>query len=149
MTTPTVDLPTTEHNKEVIRHLTDAFNSQDKDALLACYADDIVCHYREGTQTLSRAEMWSRVLGMFEAMPDMRGRIVTLLAEGDRVVVRWVFEGTQDGALLGFPPTGRSATWERWFDYRLDDAGQVVEMWWLVDSLSLLEQLGHVELPAG
>lgn len=147
MTTPTVDLPTTERNKAVIRDLTDAFNDKDKDPLLACYADEVLCHYDDGAQTLTRDEMWARILEMFEVMPDMRGRIDSLLAEDDRVVVRWVFEGTQEGALGGFPPTGRTATWERWFDYRLDAAGQVVEMWWLVDSLSLLEQLGHVELP--
>lgn len=141
-----MDTSTTERSRTVIRRLTDAFNDRDKEALLACYGEAIVCHYADGPETLGQNEMWASVLSMYEVMPDMRARIVALIAEDDRIVVRWDFEGTQDGELLGFPPSGRRATWARWFDYRLD-AGQIVEMWWLADSMSLLQQLGHVELP--
>lgn len=147
MSAPTMDKSTTERSKTVIRRLTDAFNDRDKEALLACYGEAIVCHDHTGPETLSREGMWAAVLTMYEVMPDMRARIVALIAEDDHVVVRWDFEGTQEGELLGFPPSGRRATWARWFDYRLDDAGKIVELWWLSDSLSLLQQLGHVELP--
>jgi predicted ester cyclase len=41
------------------------------------------------------------------AFPDQRFTILDLIAEGDRVVMRWQVEGTHAGALGEIPPTGK------------------------------------------
>src|SRR5689334_9765145 len=41
------------------------------------------------------------------AFPDLRFEIADSLAEGDKVAVRYTFVGTQTGALMGLPPSGK------------------------------------------
>ena len=40
------------------------------------------------------------------AFPDWREEIEDIVFEGDRIVVRYVSTGTQDGPFLGRPPSG-------------------------------------------
>jgi steroid delta-isomerase-like uncharacterized protein len=64
-----------------------------------------------------------------------------VIAEGDRVVVRWINTGTHVGAFAGIPPTGRTFTISGIDIYRVTD-GLLCEHWDVVDQLSLLGQLG-------
>ncbi|WP_170198359.1 ester cyclase [Streptomyces chryseus] len=63
-----------------------------------------------------------------------------IIAEGDRVVVRWTISATHSGTFLGIPPTGRSCRFAGIDIFRLDD-GRLVEHWHVVDQLSMLQQL--------
>ena len=47
------------------------------------------------------------VTTMHTAHPDLRFTIEDLVAEGDRVAIRWTLRGTNTGPLLGRPPSGR------------------------------------------
>ncbi|MEU0405995.1 ester cyclase [Streptomyces sp. NPDC006197] len=66
--------------------------------------------------------------------------IEDLIAEGDRVVIRWTNNATHSGTFLGIPPTGRSCRFAGIDIFRLDD-GRLVEHWDVVDQLSMLRQL--------
>ena len=41
------------------------------------------------------------------AFPDFKATVEDILAEGDKVVVRQTWSGTQKGEWMGVPPTGR------------------------------------------
>ncbi len=41
------------------------------------------------------------------AMPDLKVVIEDMIAEGDKVMVRYTLEGTHEGVLFGVPPTGQ------------------------------------------
>ena len=43
----------------------------------------------------------------YSAFPDLSHRIEDVVAEGDRVVVRFALCGTHTGNFMGIPPTGR------------------------------------------
>lgn len=47
----------------------------------------------------------SVVLHMREGFSDARWKIEDMVAEDNRVAVRWTFTGTHDGAFLGLNPT--------------------------------------------
>lgn len=79
-----------------------------------------------------------------ETFPDVRYVIEDLVAEGDRVVVRWTASGTQEGAFGPIPPTHRTVSWSGVHIFRIRD-GRFVEYWVESDSLGRLRQLG-VEL---
>lgn len=64
-----------------------------------------------------------------------------VIAEDDRVVVRWTNSGTHVGEFLGIPATGRSFTICGIDIYRID-GGRLDEHWHVVDQLSMLGQLG-------
>ena len=64
-----------------------------------------------------------------------------VVAEDDRVVVRWTQEGTHVGEFTGVPPTGRAFTIGGIDIYRVED-GLLHEHWHQLDQLSMLGQLG-------
>ncbi len=75
------------------------------------------------------------------AFPDVRITVDDVIAEGDRVVLRWHCEGTHRGELEGLAPTGAHGSVtgisiDRWED------GKVVESWSEWDNLGLARQLG-------
>ena len=79
---------------------------------------------------------------------DPRFTIEDLIAEGDKVVVRWTNSGTNVGEFLGMPPTGKSFTIAGIDIHRLQD-GKMAEHWHVVDNFSMLLQLGLIPPPGG
>jgi predicted ester cyclase len=81
-------------------------------------------------------------VGMYrQAMPDFHVELKNLLADGDMVLAWFSQSGTQKGALMGVPPTGKKATWGQIIIARFA-AGQIVESWSNEDVLGLMQQLG-------
>lgn len=75
------------------------------------------------------------------AMPDARYEIDDLIAENDKVVVRWRLLGTHQGEYLGMLPTGKTITLKGIAIYRLD-GGKLVERWVVTDLHGLLKEIG-------
>jgi predicted ester cyclase len=74
---------------------------------------------------------------------DWRMTIDEMIAEGDRVMVRWTFHGTQRGEYMGLPPTHRPATYSGINIFRID-GGKIAEVWDIYDRLWLWQQLGAI-----
>ena len=66
-----------------------------------------------------------------------------MIAEGDKVIARFTVSGTQPGAFLGIPSTGKHATITDIEIVRIAN-GKFVEIWVQPDFLGLLQQLGVV-----
>ncbi len=73
--------------------------------------------------------------------PDQHIALDDIIGEGDKVVVRSTFSGTQTGNLMGFPPTGKHCTQAQISIFRLA-AGKVTEYWFNADDLGMMRQLG-------
>ena len=93
-----------------------------------------------------------------DGLKDRVGAIVTgldptftiedVVAEDDRVVVRWTNSGTHVETFLGIPATGRSFSIPGIDVFRLD-GGRLAEHWHVVDQLGQMVQLGLIPAPAG
>ena len=70
-----------------------------------------------------------------------------VVAEGDRVVVRWTNSARHVGDFLGIPPTGRSCAIAGIDIYRLENE-RLAEHWHVIDQLAMLQQLGLLSSPA-
>lgn len=94
--------------------------------------------------------------GQGDGLPGLRKRVTMLrtaltprfalddvIAEDDRVVVRWTNSGTHVGDFMGAPATGRSFRIAGVDIHRLQD-GKMAEHWHVVDQLSMLQQLGLI-----
>jgi steroid delta-isomerase-like uncharacterized protein len=82
------------------------------------------------------------------AVPDLRLRNTVLIAEGDRVVQRWMVTGTHTGTdLFGVEPQGASLTLTGINEFRIEN-GRIQERWGVMDVLGMLQQLGAVPDPA-
>src|SRR5260221_2779978 len=80
------------------------------------------------------------------AFPDVQITIEDLVAEGDKVVVRWMGRGTHRGEFMGIPPTNKQVT-PAGIDIWRYEGGKRVESWRQWDLLGLMQQLGVVPTP--
>ena len=80
------------------------------------------------------------------AFPDLHFTVEDMIAEGDKVVARLTTRGTQQGAFMGIPPTGKQATITA-IDINRIVGGKSVEHWLNMDTLGLLQQLGVIPAP--
>ncbi len=72
--------------------------------------------------------------------PDLRFVVEDLIAEGDRVVCRFVLHGTHANPFLGVPATGQVVAVPGVAIDRLDD-GRLAESWVTLDTSCLLRQI--------
>lgn len=73
----------------------------------------------------------------FSSFPDLRHEIVDLVAEGDKVVVRFNVTDTHKGELQGIPPTGKKISFGAMDFITLMD-GKIIEGWLSVDMMELM-----------
>jgi steroid delta-isomerase-like uncharacterized protein len=74
------------------------------------------------------------------AVPDARYEVDDLIAEDDKVVVRWRLLGTHKGNFGGIAPTGRPIVLKGIAIYRVED-GRLMERWVVSDLHGLLEEI--------
>ena len=86
-------------------------------------------------------------IALRNAFPDLELSIEDQIAEGDKVVTRWIARGTHRGEFMGIPPTGKRVVLSGIDIDRVAD-GKLAECWTVSDDLSLLKQLGVLEAPA-
>jgi uncharacterized protein YbjT (DUF2867 family)/predicted ester cyclase len=65
---------------------------------------------------------------MHTAHPDLRLAVDDLVAESDRVTIRWTLRGTNTGPLLGRPPSGQPVELKAIVIFRIAD-GKIAERW--------------------
>ncbi len=71
-----------------------------------------------------------------------------VLADGDKVVVRWTNRGTHLAEWFGVPPTGKTVVVKGIDIHQLRD-GKMAEHWDVVDIFGLMMQLGAIPTPSG
>jgi len=69
--------------------------------------------------------------------------IEDVIAEGDKVTVRWTWRVAHQGEYMGIPPTGNQVTMTGITIHRLAD-GKVAENWHNYDALGFMQQLGVI-----
>jgi len=74
------------------------------------------------------------------AVPDARYEVDDLIAEGEKVVVRWRLLGTHKGDFRGIAPTGQPIALKGIAIYRVED-GKLMERWVVTDLHGLLEEI--------
>jgi predicted ester cyclase len=80
-------------------------------------------------------------------MPDSRVVISDMIAEGDKVAVRYTIEGTHEGVLFGVPPTGRPVSIESFTVERVSD-DKIWEHWRVTDTMNMIGNLARSRRPS-
>jgi steroid delta-isomerase-like uncharacterized protein len=80
------------------------------------------------------------------AFPDLIVTIDDIVAEGDKVVIRQTWRGTQKGDFMGVPPTGKTIS-VGVIDIIGMAGGKCVEHWGQMDAMGLMQQLGALPMP--
>jgi len=142
------DPASVERNKAVSRRWIEVFNDRDDAAEADVRAHGYVAYAPVSLEPNPLdSEAWARFLaGFVEAFPDLHLKVENAVGEGDLVAQRVRFAGTHTGEFQGLPPTNKKVEFSGLELNRLVD-GRVVEHWFQMDSLALLQQLGLVVVP--
>jgi steroid delta-isomerase-like uncharacterized protein len=135
-----------QENKDIARrYYEEVLNGGDVDALDELVVLDYDEHDPLPGQGTGRQGIKDRVR-MLRGAFDPRFAIQDLVAEGDKVVVRWTNTGTHVGEFMGIAATGRPYAIAGIDIHRIQD-GRLAEHWHVVDLFSQMQQLGL--LPQG
>ncbi|HEY6002839.1 MAG TPA: ester cyclase [Anaeromyxobacter sp.] len=77
------------------------------------------------------------------AFPDIHYTIEDLVAEGDRVAIRWTWTGTHKGRYRGFAPTENSVSNTGFAIFQLRD-GKLSRSWLETDRFGFVHQIGGI-----
>ena len=130
-----------EENKAIIRRaVEEGWNKGNLDVFDELVAIDAVHHdwKTHGLEAFKQA-----ISADMTAFPDLQMTIEDMIAEGDKVAVRYTFRGTQKGETQDIPPTGKYVTVPGIFICRCA-GGKIVEEWDIWDDLGPLQQLGAI-----
>ena len=135
-----------EHKALVRRWFQEVWNQGSSAAIDELLADNAVIH-GFGPQPLRGPAGFKPFHSAYRnAFPDVTISVDDMVAEGDRVAVRWSGTGTHTGDGLGPAATGRAIQFQGMNIVRIE-GGKFVEGWNLFDQLGMLQQLGLVTHP--
>jgi len=135
-----------EEQKELARRAMDElFNKGNLQAADELYSSNFVSH--EPTEMFGDVRGPQAVKEMVStfrsAFPDMRTEFEEIIAEGDKVAVRWNATGTHQGELMGVAPTNRPIHLTGITILRIAN-NKIQESWNSWDALGMMQQLGIV-----
>jgi predicted ester cyclase len=133
-----------EQNKRNVQRLFETFNQGDLTPI-----DQLVGPEYAGAQGDRGPDGFKAVVrGLRTAFPDLQYTIDDILAEEDRVAVRWHWTGTHQGPFRTFTATGRQVSNSGAGIFRVV-AGKIVAASLETDRLGFLEQIGAVPQNVG
>ena len=134
-----------EENKALVRRYREIYNTNQLDRLGEVLAPELIAHTLlpgvpptlEGIKKVHEMAL--------AAFPDLRVITEDLIAEGDKVVERWMQTMIHTGvAIFGAPAgTGKKIKTTGISIYRIAN-GKIVEHWAEMDSVGVLRQLGVI-----
>ncbi|GAB3272741.1 hypothetical protein GCM10027449_09560 [Sinomonas notoginsengisoli] len=129
----------------VARFYEDVLNRRQFEVIDEIAAEDYAENDPLPGQGEGRQGLRDRVSALADAL-EPHFTVEDVIAEGDRVVVRWRNRGTHVGEFLGLPATGKAFDIAGIDIYRV--AGdRLTEHWHVVDQLAMLMQLGLIPAP--
>jgi steroid delta-isomerase-like uncharacterized protein len=129
-----------QRNKQTYLRAKDAYNARDLDACIAHYAPD----HQIMSKPMPRGKEHIRKFfeESFATWPDIRIVVANALAEDDWVMGRSITTATHSHPVMGVPATHKTIETTFWDLHRFNEEGLIVETWNLMDSLSIMSQLG-------
>ena len=138
----------TKENKELLRRVIEEWNTIDGDTdrmrslYDQYYAPDFIYHDVSGQETNREEALQNNIKGL-TAFPDVNYSVEDILAEGDKVAVRFTMRATHKGIFMGAPATGKQIAVK---GVEIDKIveGKIVETWDYLDSAGMMTQIGLI-----
>jgi steroid delta-isomerase-like uncharacterized protein len=133
---------TLEENKEFMSHfIEEVINEKNLNAADDLVAENFLEHLPFPGQGPGREGLKFALTSMFTGFPDMHWTVNEQVAEGEKVVTRFTWTGTHEGAFMGIPATNKKVeVWGVVIDVVRD--GLFSESRIIMDTVGLLQQLG-------
>ena len=137
----------TEENKALVhRYIEEAWNKGNVGVIDELTTVDYSRYITGGGKPLNREGQKQRISSLRKGLPDLHLSVEDVIAEGDKVVIRWRIHATHQGDLMGTPPTGKQVSITGMDIVRLAE-GKFAEHWGESDTLGFMQQLGVIPTP--
>ncbi len=136
-------MSTEDHKALARRWLDDVWNKGDLSLIDELIAPNYVLHDPTRPGLKGRAGIKESIAMFRRAFPDLHFTIEDQVAEREKIVTRYIVQGTHLGPMMGIPATGKQGTITGIDIYRITD-GQIEEAWSNWDTLGLLQNLGVI-----
>jgi steroid delta-isomerase-like uncharacterized protein len=123
----------------------EVWNEGDVDAAADYLAQSYTIHHDPGDPwdgcVLDLSGFKNRVQLSRAPFPDQRFVIQALFADGDAVVMTWLWSATHLGDIPGFPASGKPIRMSGVTAYMLDEKNRLSGHWQITDRLGVYQQL--------
>ena len=137
----------TEQNKALVRKLVEeVFNKGNISLVDEIMSPDFIEHEDVPGMSNDRGGSKQMISMLRSAFPDFKATIEDIVAEGDKVVIHMTWSGTQNGAFMGMPPSGKRMSIDI-IDIMRVANGKFVEHWGVSDMMGMMQQLGAIPAP--
>lgn len=142
-------METLEKHKAVVKHfIQEAFEKFNGEAMDNLLAKDFHAHPWESFGIPDGPEGMKQVLTVLgSAFSKAEVAVKDMIAEEDKVVVRYIFAADHTGVLMGIGATGKRITMPGILIARIKD-DKLAEYWREEDQWGLMQQLGAIPAPA-
>ena len=130
-------------NIEALQQAALLFKTRDMEGHLKLYSNAVIDHGFSSRIRPGVAGLKDHYNALLKGFPDMRIEIDDIIAEGEKVVHRFMFFGTHKGEFLGVAPTGKLVR-AAGVHIHLFQAGRAVEVWQILDTFAFLSEIGAV-----
>jgi steroid delta-isomerase-like uncharacterized protein len=129
-----------EANKKLALEAVERWSAGDLDGYLALYQPSCLT-YGVGPEPLDLVGLREFYEQIYAAFDGTKLTAEDLVAEDDRVVIRFTFRGTHVGEFMGVPASGAAVTMSGMSLLRYEH-GLIVERWNTSDFFGLMQQIG-------
>jgi steroid delta-isomerase-like uncharacterized protein len=127
-------------NRGVVRAVfSEIWSKGNVDLIPELFSENYVGHFPAETAH-GREDLAAQVIAHRTAFPDWTEEIEDLIADGDRIAVRFTSRGTNLGDFFGNPPTGNTVEISEVVVFKFMN-GKISEQWVYPDILGLQRQL--------
>jgi steroid delta-isomerase-like uncharacterized protein len=119
----------------------DVLNEGRFEVLDELLADDVVHHAALFVDLKGTEQTAGSLRAIRAGFPDIHYTVEGIVAEGDKVLIRWHGRGTQTGAFLGVAPSNAPVDWSGMNAFRFA-CGKIVEGWSEANGLTIMRQIG-------
>jgi|SRR5215216_1097271 len=133
-------MSTAENKVIAYRILDEVFSQGNLSKIDELFSPDITVH--DPDKELRGREQVERGLTLLRrAFPDLYYTVEDMIAEDDKVVVRFTGRGTHQGEFRGVSPTGKAMSYTGIVILRFVES-RLVDYWAVSDALGIFQQLG-------
>ncbi len=136
---------TTLKNKELaFNFYKDIMNDKKLDKLKDYFTADVLDHDPMMGDISGLAKVSESISDFLKGFPDLNVEVLRSAAEGDLVFVHIRMTGTNSGAMMGMPATGKKIDVNAIDIIRIKD-GKCAEHWMETNSIAMMQQLGLMQ----
>jgi predicted ester cyclase len=135
---------TAEENKTLVSQFVNSYTMEDPAVWDKLCAPEHVAHINMLDWSLEQTKQYLKAERV--SFPDEIFSIQEMIAEGDKVAVRYTWQGTHKGPYRGIAPTGNKVMLVFQEIHKISN-GKIVESWMVVDLSRFYAQLGITPSP--